>query len=198
METSEPDASAPYDALLAKHLHSVPEARLYVGDDLRQVTWSGVERVFGERLAALAPESILAVYDDSAMGRGTRGFVVTDGHVVYVQKASQGTLALAEVRRVVGIPDGVRVTAGPDGRSTGNIDLRVDEWRALWAVQAWLSSVVSFNRAERGGTSRAITAEQALSRLEHLMQAKRLSPEHRERLVALAARLGSPRKPRRS
>ena len=198
METSEPDARAPYDALLAKHLHSVPEARLYVGDDLREVNWSGVERVFGERLAALAPESILAVYDDSAMGRGTRGFVVTDGHVVYVQKASQGTLALAEVRRVEGISDGVRVTAGPDGRSTETAELRVDEWRALWAVQAWLHSVVSFNRAERSGTSRTVTAEQALSRLEHLVQAKRLTHEHRARLLALAARLDATRKPRRS
>lgn len=64
------DEASPYDALLAKHLTSVPEARLFVGDDLSLVNWAGVEAAFGALLKRLPRESILAVYDDSLFGRG--------------------------------------------------------------------------------------------------------------------------------
>ena len=183
-----------YDALVAAHLTSVPEARLYVGDDLRRVHWAGVEAVFGALLAQLGRESILAVYDDSRFGRGRKGFVVTDEHLVYVQTDTQGVVRLADVRKASTIPagEGVRLQVVRHGEGTQTVDVRVDEWDAIRAVHMWLRSVAAFNRSERGGGPHVVTATQALDRLEALLAQNRLRREHRERLKTLVARARQP------
>lgn len=180
---------SPYDALLARHLRTIPAARLYVGDDLRGAHWPGIDRRFGPALEAYPDESILAFYDDSAFGFGSQGFIVTDRRVVYMQEGSHGQFALCDVRQVSGVPNGLGVRISPQGRDI-TLVLRVDEWEARSAVERWLAAVASFNRTERGGNPRIITAEQALARLEALFSAGRLGEEHRQRLLQLARRVG--------
>lgn len=185
------DEASPYDALLAKHLTSVPEARLFVGDDLSRVHWNGVEEAFGERLVLVPHESILAVYDDSLFGRGTKGFVVTDRHLVLVASGKH-LVPLADVTAVKS--NGTRLAVTVAGtRLSKDLGFRVDEPPAHATVQAWLNAVVKYNRpahleAERLAALGAdrLTERQALKRLEKLIERKRLGIDERAWLLRLA------------
>lgn len=185
------DEASPYDALLAKHLTSVPEARLFVGDDLSRVHWNGVEEAFGERLVLVPHESILAVYDDSLFGRGTKGFVVTDRHLALVASGKH-LVPLADVTAVKS--NGTRLAVTVAGtRLSKDLGFRVDEPPAHATVQAWLNAVVKYNRpahleAERLAALGAdrLTGRQALKRLEKLIERKRLGIDERAWLLRLA------------
>ena len=192
MEEHDPDldTTQAFDGVLAKHLRSCPTCRLFVGDDLSRVNWAGVEAVFGPLLAAVPDETIVAVYDDSAFGRGRAGFVVTDRHVRYVQRSGTGAFALEDVVRADTGVDSVRVLLGISGKRTTALELRVDEFDAQQAVATWLSAVASLNRSRRSQRPGAIpTARQALDRLEAMAGKGTLQPSHVDRIVALAQRL---------
>lgn len=182
------DDASPYDALLAKHLTSVPSARLFVGDDLAQVNWAGVEMAFGLPLNDLPSASLLAFYDDSAFGRGRRGFLVADDAVVYVQRDRVGRFALAEVQGVLAVPDALTLQLRDAHGHDTFVTLRLADFYARSSVERWLRAVASFNRgaSERPGR---VTAVQALERLETMAAARQLTTAHRERLRALVERL---------
>lgn len=176
-----------FDRILVRHLTSQPHCRLFVGEDLARVNWAGVEDAFGPLLALHPEATILAVYDDSAFGRGRYGFVVTDRHLHYVQRKRSGEVALDTVRRQEAIRDGVRVTIGLHGQRTSHVDLRIDEWDALSAVQRWLRALVSVNRSAPKTT--VPTAASSLTRLEGMASRGTLRPSHVERILRLAERL---------
>lgn len=182
---------SPYDVLLARHLVSVPSARLYVGDDLKLANWNGIEEAFGELLVLVPNESILAVYDDSLFGRGTKGFVVTDHHLAVVC-VGKHLVPLADITKLKS--SGVWLKVSANGlRLSKEIGLRVDEPPAHATVRAWLHAVVEHNRPRREreavlealGADR-MTGRQALKRLENLIERKRLGIEERAWLIALA------------
>ena len=52
-----------------------------------------------------------------------------------------------------------------------------------------MEAVASYNKTERGGSLRIITADQALARLEVLFNTGRLKEEHRDRLRRLVNRI---------
>lgn len=180
----DPDRS-PYDVLLARYLHTVLHARLYVGDDLRTANLRGFEAAFGALLRRVPEETLLAAYDDSAFGRGRKGFVVTDRHLHIVQPDVQGSLPLEHVASARYTFPVIAVGHTYPGLPPF-VKLRVDEPDAASQVQSWLFAVAAFNRTERGDAGFVITARQALGRLERLVESKRLRTDDALRLVALA------------
>lgn len=183
------DVTEAFDRVLAVHLRSVSSCRLFVGDDLDDVNWSGIDATFGALLAEHPDASILAVYDDSVFGRGRYGFVVTDRHVHYVQRDGSGVFALADVLRAAGQSGGLRVVLGAGGRRTSEMDLWVDEHDAQDMVRRWLGAVATANRKRKERPPPPPSATQVLDRLELMATKGRLRPSHVGRLLTLADRL---------
>ena len=205
-----PPSPSPYDPLLARYLVIVPDARLFVGAHLALANWAGIEIAFGDLLALVPKESILAVYDDSAFGRGRKGFVVTDEHLLVVQGGKQHLLPLADLDRFEAGTLEFRLYCDATGAGP-TVALHVDEAQAYQAVDRWLLAVKLHNeprlralkaqrrqaeqearRWERAQAKdlveekRKLPARQALKRLERLIERKRLGVEERAWLIALA------------
>lgn len=155
----EPPDPSPYDALLARHLVTLPEARLYVGEALREAPWAGIEAAFGQLLEDVAPESILAVYDDSLFGRGRKGFVVTDRHLLVRYDGPGQIVPLGRIEKATVRDERLHVHYEAEGLAL-RVDVRVDEPAARDAVRAWLAALARANRPH----FRARRAEQQQAR----------------------------------
>lgn len=188
-DASNAEANEAFDRVLARHLRSEPGCRLFVGDDLASVNWNGLDAVFGPEMRHHPDTSILAVYDDSAFGRGRYGFIVTDRHVHYVQRDGASVFAIADVMGVGGRADGVRVVLGVGGKRTTYVDLHVDELEARLSVSRWLGAVARFNRKQRGDAGAVPNATKALELLEGMAARGTLEADHVDRVLDLARRL---------
>lgn len=189
-----------YDDLVAAHLRTIPSARLWVGDGLAQANWDGLNETFGPLLAPHPDEAILAVYDDSAFGRGRAGFVLTDAALYVVRRSplinTDAVARLADVRRMRVLMHTVALYVSADATLPAlqqtAIALHIDEPDARAVVRAFLDAVVRRNRkvsdAEKR-TARAQPVLEAIERLERAATMEQITPSQRRRLRALVARL---------